>query len=314
LAISDEGDSFSIKHEGTPWMKTCHACDEPISPTLIVCPHCGTQVRSSSRRVSKKSARAPSKSATKMILIVVASLSGVVLVSGIFLAILQSPAVDRSPETAGPVHQAAQPSDRQARRSPCRNNLRQIAVALHMYHQANNSLPPAYVADENGKRMHSWRVLILPQLGQNDLYSRYNFSEPWDGPNNSRLMASRPPVYACSEHSGDSVGTAYLAISGEHSALAGPNRVNFRDFPDGLANTIMVVKASHAAVPWMKPDDLDPATITTIGNPPGFASDHPGGLHATFVDGAVRFLSQDIPPKTLQALFTRNGGEVIDGF
>ena len=49
-----------------------------------------------------------------------------------------------------------------ARRMQCSNHLKQIALALHNYHDEYKSFPPAYIADESGKRMHSWRVLILP--------------------------------------------------------------------------------------------------------------------------------------------------------
>ena len=57
-------------------------------------------------------------------------------------------------------------------------------AALQAYHQANGCFPPAYIADKNGKPMHSWRVLILPYLDYDDLYKAYDFSEPWDGPKN----------------------------------------------------------------------------------------------------------------------------------
>ena len=74
------------------------------------------------------------------------------------------------------------------------NNLKQIAMALQCYHQANGCFPPAYIADKTGKPMHSWRVLILPYLDRDDLYKAYNFTEPWDGPNNKKLATSRPDL------------------------------------------------------------------------------------------------------------------------
>ena len=76
------------------------------------------------------------------------------------------------------------------RRSICENNLRQIALALQNYHQANGCFPPAYVADKNGKPMHSSRMLILPYVGFDDLYKAYDFTEPWDGPNNKKTESA----------------------------------------------------------------------------------------------------------------------------
>ena len=100
-----------------------------------------------------------------------------------------------------PVHNGVRES---ARRSVCADNLHQIALALQSYHQANGCFPPAYIADKDGKPMHSWRVLILPYLGHDDIYKAYDFSQPWDAPKNKRisdmlLMASmwRWPMAVC---------------------------------------------------------------------------------------------------------------------
>ncbi|HZW34640.1 MAG TPA: DUF1559 domain-containing protein [Isosphaeraceae bacterium] len=48
----------------------------------------------------------------------------------------------------------------------------------------------SYIADATGKPMHGWRVLILPFLEQSAVYNQYDFSEPWDGPNNPRMTRS----------------------------------------------------------------------------------------------------------------------------
>ena len=73
------------------------------------------------------------------------------------------------------------PTHGSLREMECSNNLKAIAIALHSYHDKYGSLPPAYVADENGKPMHSWRVLILPQLGETGLHERYRFSKRAQG-------------------------------------------------------------------------------------------------------------------------------------
>ena len=56
-----------------------------------------------------------------------------------------------------------------------------------VYEDEHGCFPPAYVADASGRPMHSWRVLILPYLDQQQLYDQYDFSEPWNGPNNQQL-------------------------------------------------------------------------------------------------------------------------------
>ena len=72
----------------------------------------------------------------------------------------------------------------------CQHRLRELAAALQRYHEVNGCFPPAYITDENGKPMHSWRVLILPYLDYDSLYKQYDFKEPWNGPKNKQFSES----------------------------------------------------------------------------------------------------------------------------
>ena len=60
-----------------------------------------------------------------------------------------------------------------ARRAQCKDNLRQIGLALQSYHDAFGCFPPAAIADKQGRPMLSWRVAILPYLGSAQRYSRF---------------------------------------------------------------------------------------------------------------------------------------------
>ena len=84
-----------------------------------------------------------------------------------------------------------------ARLSHCKDNLRQIGLALQGYHNAFGCFPPAAVTDKQGKPLLSWRVAILPYLGSKERYSRFHLDEPWDSPHNLALLNDRPDVYAC---------------------------------------------------------------------------------------------------------------------
>ena len=281
-------------------MKTCPACAEQIPSNAETCPHCGISVHDYSS-AGGSSARGKKTSTTMIVLIVVGCVFGVLVVCGGILAALLFPAVQQAREAA--------------RRSQCKNNLKQIGLALHNYADTYGTFPPAYIADESGKPMHSWRVLILPFVDQQPLYNAYNFSEPWDGPNNSRLMASMPPIYACPSHASapGSTNTAYVAPFGEHCIFRGSQPVGITDILDGTSNTLMVGEAANANIPWMKPDDVDIRAHPAIGDRDGFSSDHTAGVHFLLGDGSVRFVSQSITQQTLQALFTRDGGEAVGG-
>jgi len=152
-----------------------------------------------------------------------------------------------------------------ARRSQCAGHLSQIALALHNYQSVFGCWPPAYVADENGKPMHSWRVLILPFLGEQTLYNRYDFREPWDGPHNRRLIGAMPSLYVCPSHAenGTTDRTCYVAVVGPGTAFPGSGTTSSADIRDGPSHTVMVVEAVDADIPWTEPRDLETARMSS---------------------------------------------------
>ena len=213
---------------------------------------------------------------------------------------------------------AVQAAREAARRSQCNNTLKQIGLAMINYHDVYGSYPPAYLADSNGRPMHSWRVLILPYMEQQSLYARYNFDEPWDGPNNSQLAALVPPMYRCPSDSAGTPGsttTDYAVITGPGMMFDGETASTIASVTDGTSNTILVVEATNAGINWMEPRDLDASQMAfqINGSPTEISSHHPGGALAVFADGATRFLSQSITAQMLRALITKAGNEPITG-
>jgi hypothetical protein len=201
------------------------------------------------------------------------------------------------------------------RRSHCANNLKQIGLALHNYHDTYNSFPPAYVCDANGKPMHSWRVLVLPFMEQQALYDQYRFDEPWDGPNNRLLAAQIRKFYSCPQDHGHpgSTETSYVAIVGPGTAWPGEKAATFADFQDGTSNVLLVVEVHNSGIHWMEPRDLHVTQMATVINPPhgqGICSDHEAGAQVTLADGSVRFLKSDTPADVLRSLIHASDGAV----
>ncbi len=73
--------------------------------------------------------------------------------------------------------------------------LREVGDAIKTYRIKHDAMPPAYLADKQGKPLLSWRVAILPCLGQKELYNRFKLDEPWDSPHNRQLAVLMPEVY-----------------------------------------------------------------------------------------------------------------------
>ncbi len=206
---------------------------------------------------------------------------------------------------------AVQAAREAARRMQSSNNMKMISLTLLNYQAAHGKFPPAYTADKDGKPLLSWRVHILPFLEQNDLYKQFHLDEPWDSEHNKPLIASMPSFYKSPKSAVSGEGkTNYLTVRGEKTVFPGAKGVTVGEITDGASNTIMTVEVSDEnAVVWTKPDDFECDEKNLLKGLIGLWA---GGFNAGFADGSVRFLSSSIDLKTLNALFTRNGGEAVD--
>ena len=208
------------------------------------------------------------------------------------------------------------PRDGGGRRGTCMNNLKNIALALRCYEQKHGCFPPAYIADENGRPMHSWRVLILPDIERNDIYDMYDFSEPWDGPNNRKLAEVQLGFFSCpSDGQAPYTDTSYVAVVGPGTTWPGTRPTSLVDCNDGIDNTILIVELANSGINWMEPRYLELSQMTLTINctaGPGISSLHPGGANVVFVDATVRFLPDDTLPEEVRAILTRSGGQSVD--
>ena len=193
----------------------------------------------------------------------------------------------------------------------CRNNMRNIALALTNYESVHGHYPPAFIADESGKPMHSWRVLILPYLEEQELYDRYRFDEPWDGPNNRKLHDLMPSVYRCPSEDGTTTG--YLAIVGENTVLRPHKGRPESEITDGIIQTILVVEHQMARTHWMSPYDIDLASHSkNSATPPPLSSNHYSSIaNVAFCDAHVISLAPTTNKFTFYAAATVDGGEVF---
>jgi hypothetical protein len=197
-------------------------------------------------------------------------------------------------------------------RMQSQNNLKQIALAMLNYESAYGEFPPAAICSKQGKPLLSWRVAILPYIGQDNLYQQFRLNEPWDSPYNKRLAEVAVKLYLlpgakdAMPGPGQPVTTHYRVFVGGGAAFELRKASRIADFADGLSNTLMAVEAAEA-VPWTKPDEL---TYDPKKPLPKTADLFDGGFNAVFCDGSVRFIRKTVKEPTLRAMITRAGGEV----
>jgi len=109
---------------------------------------------------------------------------------------------------------------------------------------------------------HSWRIELLPHLEYPALYQQYDFNEPWDGPNNSKLQSQMPTLFSCPSHrygrnSKIKDGyTTYKLVNGPGTAFETGSKLGFAELSDGSSNTIGLIEDNANPVNWMEPRDF----------------------------------------------------------
>ncbi len=215
------------------------------------------------------------------------------------------------------------------RRPICKDNLKQIGLAMHNYHDQFAKLPDAQSSDGKSPPV-SWRVAILPHIDHKKPNSEYDLAASWDSDENSLMAKSDVGLYVCPsvpiadrKDAASRWYTAYATLVGSDTAFSEGKGKTFRDFSDGTSNTALVAEACGQQIVWTEPRDIE-LTEKNLGiNLPGhksgqsvgsWSSYHRSGAHLLLADGSVRFLSAATDPTVLHALTTTNGGETVHDF
>jgi prepilin-type processing-associated H-X9-DG protein len=194
----------------------------------------------------------------------------------------------------------------------CSNNLKQIGIALHNYHQVHNCFPAPYA---KGKPMHSWRMAILPYAMSQNVYQQYDYNQPWDSPANLALARSFQPFYCVcpsAKQPSRSGLTDYVMVVGPKAATHGGEWTSLDEITDGTANTIVVVEIADSDIFWTEPRDLSLDEMTLQINDkskPNISSHHPHGAMVLFADGSIRFLDESMSTEELRAMLTASAGD-----
>ncbi len=201
------------------------------------------------------------------------------------------------------------------------NQLRQMSLAALNFESAYQHLPGHAIYTERpgrgGEPLLSWRVSILPFIGQQALYEQFNLDEPWDSPNNLALVEFMPQIFAHPlTENGMTVFQAVTTIRGDGPTsvftIGNEERVGFGSITDGSSNTMLFAEANvDEAVIWTKPEDLVYDEMDPLM---GLGEAFLGlGFTLALADGSVHFASDCIAPEEMRRLILRNDGEFGSG-
>jgi hypothetical protein len=209
---------------------------------------------------------------------------------------------------------AVQQAREAARRSQSKNNLKQIGLAMHNYHDTYLSFPPGVTVDQKGTLHHGWEARILPYIDASPVYSQIDFNKPWDDPVNLALFQTPLPVFRdpSAPLDRDPQGLPISDYAANELVLGSNHGFALRSISDGSSNTMLAGTMAGDQRGWGTPfNNRDPSLGINTG-PRSFGGPRPGAL-ILLADGSVRFVSQTVSPEIMKALATPDGGErVVD--
>jgi len=224
---------------------------------------------------------------------------------------LTSPA-SADPPGAGPGASADKqldPQEAKGMQPANKNNLKQLALAMHNYHDVHKHFPPAVVIGPDGKTPHSWRVELLPFLEEQRLYDQYRQNEPWDSPHNKLILRQMPSVFRSPFADEKSTSSSYYALVGRGTVFEGPEGVRIEHIFDGTSRTLMFVEAKRD-IPWTKPADIDFDPDKPVPQLGGFVK---GRFAAACADGSAHvFAFKDFKGDQLKWAIMRDDRHPFD--
>ena len=200
----------------------------------------------------------------------------------------------------------------------CNIKMRTLVLAFHKYADTNNELrfPPPFTVNVDNKPLHSWRVLILPFIGQEELYKAIRLEEPWNSEHNKQFHDKMPEAFRCpaSTLGNPNRDTTYCMVVGK-DVIGVPDGkgTTVPQITDGTSHTILLVERK-TPVCWMEPTDVlqEHAYLGINKHKFGIGSEHAWGIVATLADGSNHFLKEGIGLNMLKSLLTKAGVETVN--
>jgi prepilin-type processing-associated H-X9-DG protein len=210
---------------------------------------------------------------------------------------------------------AVQQAREAARRTQSRNNLQQTGIAMHTFHDAQGHWVGGTTGPD-GEGLHSWQTHLLPYLDHAPLYQSIDQELAWDDPAHGDVFRTviLPYQHPSQAEFYTPEGFSISHYAGNVNVLLDDSQFTLGDVTDGTSHTIAAGEVTAGFRAWGDPSNLrDPADGFGL-SAHQFGSSSAGGANMLFMDGSVRFISENINPDVLKALSTPDGGENVGAF
>lgn len=220
-----------------------------------------------------------------------------------------------------------------ARKTSCHNNMHQVGIALHSYHNVHRTLPTGCFewrgfSSPASHRQYAWSAFLLPFIEEQSLHSRIDFDVAFDDPANAEAAATPVATYRCPsaiDRFSERGLTDYAGLFGERivsrdiwtGVFLYDRPIPFKAIFDGLSNTMCVAEdVGGPNSEWInglnvfvQSHGINDRTAWIGDNE--IRSLHPSGAMVLFTDGHSQFLSDSTDRQVLGAMITRAGREIL---
>jgi prepilin-type N-terminal cleavage/methylation domain-containing protein/prepilin-type processing-associated H-X9-DG protein len=219
-----------------------------------------------------------------------------------------------------------------AARTQCSNNLKQLALGMHMYEDTYKKLPAGWLTRRGGPYPNpgwNWSLVLLPFIEQNPLYRSIgaNIVTPGGPPAPNALLQAVVPVYQCPADGSGTLNSHFHNYGKNNYVInrwvlgpdgnSNPTSLKIETIRDGSSNTILIGERdmtinvggvslvrdrnSSASFEGRMGSGLTPqppsGTSWNDGNIQrlAYSSQHTGGCNFAFADGSIHFITNSVP-------------------
>ena len=199
---------------------------------------------------------------------------------------------------------AIQQAREAARRSTSKNNLKQIGLALHNYHDTHGCFPPGGVIRDDDTALHGWLTMLMPYLDQSSYYNWIDFNNSWDNSVNYNVFSLSYPVFlipGVDDHF-TSTGFGVTHNQGNPNIFCRNSSVKLKQMKNGAAHNWFAGEVDGEFQPWGYPFNWRPLGTKLCNGPGSYGRSVWRGGHLLLADGSVSFFSDETSPEILKSL------------